>query len=367
MAFSWLILLLLGSSSAFTSSPRYRPNVATALSASLSSTAATQSPRTILLIGPSFLQLNVAKLLKSEGHHPIVVAPQKQLDKFATYLNDDSLCNEENLSIGLPDLPGDPKYDPRFFGNRESIDGVIFTAEEALLNSAVLNSVMTYEGFGKGGPQRAVAALPLSNFINKEKSMGWKPIFNNDAKEATLWADFSKGWSAFLSSPLGDRLTTVRTGSLLGGGVDGPEANAITGLAEEVYKMSLEQYRDLKERAFDRYRCGVQILQGDATNPKPNGAEEKEKSALKGEALEAFRASGGYPEQDRTNRHSLAYALVETYFRTNRGDFSMDSDGTCPREFTVLAKATEIPDSSEWDALFANPTPAEWPTPPPVI
>ena len=128
--------------------------------------------------------------------------------------------------------------------------------------------------------------------------------------------------------------------------------------------MSLEQYRDLKERAFDRYRCGAQIILGDSSNPRPPGQAALEEASLSGEALEAFRASGAYPEQDRTNRHSAAYAMVEAYFRENRGDFSVDAgEGTTPREFTVLAKATEIPDGEEWDELFKDPKPAEWPKP----
>jgi len=110
----------------------------TLLQASLSSTVTSSEPATILLVGPSFLQLNIAKLLKSQGHHPIVVAPQKQLDKFKDYIDDEDLCSDEHLSIGLPDLKGDPLYDKRFYGGRDFVDGVIFTAEDALLSGAVL-------------------------------------------------------------------------------------------------------------------------------------------------------------------------------------------------------------------------------------
>jgi len=224
--------------------------------------------------------------------------------------------------------------------------------------------VLGFEGYGPDGPRRAVAAIPLTQFVKKEKSMGWMPILNNDQKEKQMWDDFTKEWRRQESSDIGDRFTTVRVGSLLGGGVDGPAENKLTGLNEEVYKMSLEQYRDLKERAFDRYRCGVQILQGDAVNQKPDGQSKLEEKALKGEELEAFRASGAYPEQDRTNRHTAAYAIVEAYFRSNRGDFAVDAAGTTPKEFTVLSKATPISDCAEWDAAFASPGPAAWPMPP---
>ena len=50
------------------------------------------------------------------------------------------------------------------------------------------------------------------------------------------------------------------------------------GINERCYKMSLEQYRDLRERSFDRYRLAAQILEGDAVNKKPDNQEEKEKN-----------------------------------------------------------------------------------------
>lgn len=61
--------------------------------------------------------------------------------------------------------------------------------------------------------------------------------------------------------------------------------------------MTLENYRDLKERSFDRFRLGAQIIEGDAINPKPTNLEKLEKEAIKkDELIEAYRIVGGYPE-----------------------------------------------------------------------
>jgi hypothetical protein len=120
--------------------------------------------------------------------------------------------------------------------------------------------------------------------------------------------------------------------------------------------MSLENYRDLKERSFDRYRIGAQVLVGDAVNPKPPNQEKMEKDAIKvGEQLEAFRAVGGYPEIDRSNRHTVAQAVVQSLLR---------SADEVPKEFTVLSKCdSKLPTGDEWSDMFANPGPATWPDP----
>lgn len=120
--------------------------------------------------------------------------------------------------------------------------------------------------------------------------------------------------------------------------------------------MSLENYRDLKERSFDRYRTGAQILRGDAINAQPPNQEKMEKEAIKkGEFLEAFRAANGYPEIDRTNRHTIAQAVVQAL---------MKPVDAVPKEFTVLSKCdARLPTEDEWDAMFSNPGPASWPDP----
>jgi hypothetical protein len=120
--------------------------------------------------------------------------------------------------------------------------------------------------------------------------------------------------------------------------------------------MSLENYRDLKERSFDRYRIGAQVLIGDAVNPKPPNQEKMEKDAIRnGEQLEAFRAVGGYPEIDRSNRHTVAQAVVQALLRPAN---------SIPKEFTVLSKCeSTLPKTDDWSEMFANPGPASWPDP----
>ena len=109
----------------------------------------------------------------------------------------------------------------------------------------------------------------------------------------------------------------------------------------------------MKERSFDRYRLGAQILEGDAINVKPPNQEKLEKEAIKnGEQLEAFRAVGGYPEQDRTNRHTLAQAVVQALMRPTDG-----SDGSVPKEFTVLSKLST---TQNFDGLFDDPGASAW-------
>lgn len=120
--------------------------------------------------------------------------------------------------------------------------------------------------------------------------------------------------------------------------------------------MTFEQFRDLKERAFDRYRLGAQILKGDTINPKPSEQEKMEKKAFKNdEWREAFRILKEYPEEDRVNRHTVAQAVVQTLVR---------DDGAVPREMTVLSKAVSaFPTEKEWDSMFESPGPASWPDP----
>lgn len=190
--------------------------------------------------------------------------------------------------------------------------------------------------------------------------MGWMPIFNNDSKEEKIWTDFVASWK---NHPIAGNGNIVRFGSLWGGSVDGPDILSEIGLDERIYKMSLENYRDLRERAFDRFRLGAQILIGDDVNIKPESQVNVEKKNLSGEETEAFKIQGGYPEQDRTNRHTMAAAVVQSLLRPAKGTFSIDSSGV-PAEFTVLSKSVKmLPTTEEWDYLFANPGPAEWPSP----
>lgn len=124
--------------------------------------------------------------------------------------------------------------------------------------------------------------------------------------------------------------------------------------------MSLEQYRDLRERSFDRYKLSPQVLLGNAINPKPPNQEKMEKEALKkypGEIQEAFKILGAYPEIDRANRHSVAAAVTASIMKPVE-------EGIVPKEMTILSKATsELPNDEEWGEMFKNPGTADWPDP----
>ena len=123
--------------------------------------------------------------------------------------------------------------------------------------------------------------------------------------------------------------------------------------------MTLEQYRDMRERAFDRYKLSAQVLEGNKINSKPENQEGMEKEALKklpGNVKEMYPIVGDYPEIDRTNRHTLASGLVEILKRP--------ASDTCLKECTILSKASsELPMGDQWSELFANPEAADWPDP----
>ena len=84
-----------------------------------------------------------------------------------------------------------------------------------------------------------------------------------------------------------------------------------------------------------------------------------EKEALKrysGEVAEAFQILGGYPEQDRANRHTVAAAIVAS--------MSKPVGQPVPKEMTILSKAfSALPTTEEWEEMFRNPGPASWPDP----
>jgi len=252
--------------------------------------------------------------------------------------------------IGIPD-PGEPYYG--------EISGVVYCAEDAVLPDSIIGTVLDWKDrdvFSPEGIKRTIACAPISGKINKERSMGWVPIFNNDKKEKQVWDKFVKVYKNHPVMQEGNQGTLIRYGSLLGGSVDGIDELQSLGLDECVYKMSLENYRDLKERSFDRYRIGAQVLTGDSINVRPPNQDKMEKEAIKkGEYLEAFRAAGGYPEVDRTNRHTVAQAVVQALMRP--------VDGT-PKEFSILSKCVStLPRAEDWDAMFSNPGPASWPDP----
>ncbi len=186
-----LFSLLVASAEAFVP-----PNVASRASFSTSALEAAASAQlnkgdAVLLIGPGFLQLNVAKAAKAAGLNPIIVAPQQKIESFVKYVNDDEIMN--NAIIGIPD-PGEP-----FYGE---IGGVVYCAEDAVLPDSIIGTVLDWKDrdvYSPDGIKRAIACAPISGKINKEKSMGWVPIFNNDKKERQVWDKFTK---TFQSHPV---------------------------------------------------------------------------------------------------------------------------------------------------------------------
>jgi len=382
LALLGLLLIQLTATNAFVAPAggvgvRNQNNFATASSSKSTSLAATdrlEKGDPVLLVGPGFLQLVLAKHLARAGLKPIVVASQSKLDSFyKNFLKTgdaDEHDGDEDIegihkqirddsTIGMPEV-GDP-----YFGE---LKGVVFCAEEAVLPPEFITRVLDFQDQGKsafvdGAPTRTVCCLPVSNKVVKEKSNNWIPIFNMDSKTDDNWSKFEKAMKAHPSFSKADgNASIVRIGSLLGGSVDGPPVLRDYGLDEGVYKMSLEQYRDMRERAFDRYKLSAQVLAGNAINPKPNDQDAREKTALQklpGNVREMFTILGDYPEIDRTNRHTLASGLVQILQRP-----ADDSAGVCAKECTILSKASsEIPTPEEWSAMFEAPGAAEWPDP----
>lgn len=267
----------------------------------------------------------------------------------------------ETLAASVGSDDGDP-----YFGE---LKGVVFCAEEAVLPAEFVTRVLDFEDGGKsafadGYPARAICCLPVSNKVVKEKAANWIPIFNNDRKKEEMWKKFETTYKNHPSfTDAGGNASILRFGSLLGGSFDGPPNLKDYGLDEGMYKMSLEQYRDMRERAFDRYKLSAQVLAGDSINPKPNDQESKEKDALSklpGSVREMFTILGEYPEIDRSNRHTVASALVQLLMRP--ADESVA--GPCAKECTVLSKAaSELPTPEEWIGMFENPSTAAWPDP----
>ena len=91
MFHGWLtsILLIASSANAFVPSPlKSTRNWDSSLHSSLSKGDA------VLLVGPGFLQLNIAKVAKAAGLRPVIVAPQKKIENFAQFVNDDDLIKD---------------------------------------------------------------------------------------------------------------------------------------------------------------------------------------------------------------------------------------------------------------------------------
>merc|ERR1712071_177575 len=101
----------------------------------------------VLLVGPGFLQLNIAKALKEAGLIPMIIAPQTKIDNFAQFVNDDSIMKEAD--IGIPDEKG-------------TVAGVVFCSEEAVYGANLVQTMMEADGtyVDPEGPTRTVACVP---------------------------------------------------------------------------------------------------------------------------------------------------------------------------------------------------------------
>ena len=222
-------------------------------SSSVDDSPETPADKPVLLIGPGFLQLVIAKhmIASQSGLRPIVVAPQTKLDNyFKSFVKtgtDASHTGEEDPTGAHQQLQTDstigmPEVSDPYFGD---LWGVVFCAEEALLPPAYMEQVLDYTDHGRSAfvdntPQRVITCLPVSNKVVKEKSNSWIPIFNmSDKKQTDVWTKFE---TAFRNHPTFKEKGTgsiLRFGSLFGGSVDGPPQLQPLGLDEGIYKVRL--------------------------------------------------------------------------------------------------------------------------------
>lgn len=230
----WLITALLAASvSAFAPAALQNNHYAATASSSSSSSALQaklEDGDQVMLIGPGFLQLVMAKTCKAAGLRPLIVAPQTKLDNFAALVEDADIMRDS--TIGMPEV-GEEQ-----FGN---IAAIVFCAEDAVLPASFIKRVLDYQdkgqsAFVEGGLKKVVLCAPLSGKETKEKSMGWIPIFNNDDKKEKIWEDFVNTYEGhpLYKSEIG---SLVRFGSLLGGSTDGPECIKELGINEKMYKV----------------------------------------------------------------------------------------------------------------------------------
>lgn len=199
----------------------------------------------VMLIGPGFLQLVMAKTCKAAGLRPLIVAPQQKLDSFEKLVEDPDIMKDS--TIGMPEV-GEEQ-----FGN---IAAIVFCAEDAILPASYIRRVLDYQdkgqsAFVEGGLKKVVCCAPLQGAQNKEKSMGWIPIFNNDNKKDKVWDDLV---DAYVKHPLyGSEISSlVRFGGLLGGSIDGPECIKELGISEDMYKVN---FKTRCPMFVERYKC----------------------------------------------------------------------------------------------------------------
>jgi hypothetical protein len=222
-------------------SRRPAPDAAAAAASSSTSSTALEMAKlevgdTVMLVGPGFLQLVIAKHAKAAGLKPIVVAAQTKLDSFFSNICLDDQIQRDS-TIGMPET-GDP-----YFGE---IKGVVFCAEDAILPSEFVSRVLDFthdekSPFANGAPARVVCCLPVDGKVKQEKAASWIPIFNNDKSISQNWKNFNEKYS---SHPVyksdGGVGSIIRFGSAFGGSIDGPSYLRDMDLALEecMYKVS---------------------------------------------------------------------------------------------------------------------------------
>ena len=125
--------------------------IRTAISASTSTTGLCmgasdrEMPEKVLVIGPSLLQLVVAKTLKARGSDVLLVCPNDKKERFTEYIQNglDEEADEAGVEIMESALFGLPEEsDPVGFGWREGITSVVVCAEDPVVGGGVIDTVM---------------------------------------------------------------------------------------------------------------------------------------------------------------------------------------------------------------------------------
>ena len=104
-----------------------------------------EMPEKVLVIGPSLLQLVVAKALKARGSDVLMVCPNDKKERFTEYTQNglDEEADEAAVEIMEKSLFGLPEEsDPVGFGWREGITSVVVCAEDPVVGGGVIDTVM---------------------------------------------------------------------------------------------------------------------------------------------------------------------------------------------------------------------------------
>lgn len=278
------------------------------------------------MVGGSWTQLLIAKYLKRAGFNPVLVSSRKEF--IGRYLLDDEL-----LEGALPGLP------------MTGAEAVIFSAEEPLFTETVVDEVFD-KGIwsGEGGvPLRAFLIAPASATIALPTGP-FAFLQGEQAKKLPAWQSTVRAFRANRKAAAAGA-QVVRFGELFGGGNDSLAVDCSDiGLHPDIYKMTLEQFRELQDRSFDRLRLGANLLRGDAIRV-PSPEELAQEQALSDEEKQERKDKEGYPEIDRTCRHTLVDGLL-AMLRRPAANLA---------ECTVLsARGDRLPDDAAWSQLISD-------------